>query len=117
MKALAAFDHGHDSLCLAAVVVGFVVETYLHESPIVTTGGLGGRPANFGRNDRSDTAVLAGEAVIAFRVVSRVGTQAPQMHPTLGLLDQGHKLIDVRPGSTTGAQCENEMAACVAHQA
>ena len=60
---------------------------------------------------------VACKAVIAFGVVSRVGADPQQAHPTSGFDDQRGKLVHVGPRSATRMQRENKMTSRVADQA
>lgn len=111
---LPAFEHGHDGLNLAAVMVRIPVEANLHQSAVASGRGLGGRSTDFGRNDGADVATLAGKAMVRFRVVSGVGIDPRQTHPPQSFHDQRPKLVHVWPRTTAGAQRQNEVV-FVAH--
>jgi len=117
MKALPTFDHRHHRLDLTAIMVGFAIKANLHQPAVSAAGRLGSRSTNLGRNDRADVTGVACKVVIAFGVVSRVGADPQQAHPTSGFDNQRSKLVHIRPWSATRMQRENKMTSRVAHQA
>lgn len=101
---LATFDHRHHGFDLGAVVVGIPVEANLHQPTIVSGRGLRCGTTVFGRNDRADVPLLAGNTVIGFGVVPGVGNHPQQAHVLQGVGYQRPKLVHIGPRPAAHSQ-------------
>ena len=60
----ATLEHGEHSFDLNAISISGLVETGLHQPPVVSLGGFVRGTATRGRNERAHVALLAGKAMV-----------------------------------------------------
>ena len=81
VAALTTFDHRHDRLDLGALAIGIAIEMDLHLSAVVTGSGLRRGATMLRWNDRTNSVLVAGKRMIAFRIVTGIGKHCGDPNP------------------------------------
>jgi len=102
---------------LDAITIGGIVKSRLHQSPIMTGGRLGGGPAEFGGDDRTNVALLASEGMVWLGVITGVGRDAAHPHPRERCGEERSKVRHVGLRSASLVRGKNEMRLNVADDA